>query len=171
MRQSQSPLSLSLSPDTRWLTHQECCCHWKFSVLLFTHRMMKLPGRPLFRRMNSRLWRDPAIPAYLCPSCLLSTVFYSKGSKKNFCSCFDSLSLVNFLQFTCYSRLSEQLFKSQAATWKPEQTSWRGLVEGFSELVSDFIAASRNFIIFSTKRQQNLVKSHQRSLQKVLIDF
>jgi hypothetical protein len=44
-------------------------------------------------------------------------------------------------------------------------------VEGFSELVSDFIAASRNFIIFSTKRQQNLVKSHQRSLQKVLIDF
>ncbi len=51
------------SADIRWLTHQKCSWHW-VSVLQFTHRMMKLPGRPLFRRMNSRLWRDPAIPAY-----------------------------------------------------------------------------------------------------------
>jgi hypothetical protein len=54
----------------------------------------------------------------------------------------------------------KQLLESQAATWKPEQASWRGLMEVFLELVSDLIATSKNFIlIFSTKGQLNIVKT------------
>ncbi len=38
--------------------------------------------------------------------------------------------------FKDHKRLSEWLLESQAATEKPEQASWGGLLEGFSHLVS-----------------------------------
>jgi hypothetical protein len=60
----------------------------------------------------------------------------------NFCSGFPLLSLVEFRQCTMYihGRLLEQV------TGNPEQTHIRKQLDGFSQLVSDFIEASRNFI-------------------------
>jgi hypothetical protein len=47
--------------------------------------------------------------------------------------------------FQDHRRLTEQLLESQAAIGKPEQAFWRGLLlEGFSQLVSDFVEASKN---------------------------
>ncbi len=61
---------------------------------------------------------------------------------QNLCSCCPLLSFVNFSSyihvkagfrknFHNHRRLLERLLESQAATWKPEQASWRGLLEGF----------------------------------------
>ncbi len=50
--------------------------------------------------------------------------------------------------------------ESQAAIWKPEQTYWRGLLEGLLEIVGDFIEASINFIFnFLHKRKPKIVKN------------
>jgi hypothetical protein len=69
------------------------------------------------------------------------------------------LPVANFHQGTYHSRLSEQFSESQAATWKPEQASRIGLLEGFLELLSDFKEAFRNFILnFSIKGNQMLLK-------------
>ncbi len=58
----------------------------------------------------------------------------------------------NFKNHTCFQN---NFLKSLTTTWKLEKASWRGLLEGFSELVSDFKEASRNLIfIFSTKGSQ-----------------
>jgi hypothetical protein len=59
-----------------------------------------------------------------------------------------------------HGRLSEQFLGPQAAfgttfkvtgvqvtIGKPEQANWKGIKEGFSQLVSNFIEASRNFIL------------------------
>jgi hypothetical protein len=43
-------------------------------------------------------------------------------------------------------RLSEQLLETKAAIRMPEQDLGSGLLEGFSQLVSEFLEASRNFI-------------------------
>jgi hypothetical protein len=55
--------------------------------------------------------------------------------------------------FEDHRRLAEQLLESQAAIRKPEQASWkRGALEGFSQFLSNFIVACRNFIFnFFTK--------------------
>jgi hypothetical protein len=47
---------------------------------------------------------------------------------------------------------------SQATTWKREQASRRGLLEYFSELVSDFMEASRNTFL-NLHKKGNIVKS------------
>jgi hypothetical protein len=49
-------------------------------------------------------------------------------------------------QFQNKRRLSEQLLESQAALGEQEKAHGRGLLEGRSQLVSDIIEASRNFI-------------------------
>ncbi len=58
------------------------------------------------------------------------------------------------------SRLLKQLLESQAAIGKPERAHWReaGLLEGFSEIVSDFIEASQNFGFPSQKDSKKLWK-------------
>ncbi len=45
------------------------------------------------------------------------------------------------------------LLKSQTAVGKPEQASWKGLLKGFSQLVSDFIGVGRKLMldVFSQK--------------------
>jgi hypothetical protein len=45
-------------------------------------------------------------------------------------------------------RLTQQSTESQAVSWMPQQAIWRGLLlEGFSQLVSDFIEASQNIYL------------------------
>ncbi len=63
-------------------------------------------------------------------------------------------------KFENHRWLSKQLY-SQAATWKPEQASWRRLLERFSEFVKDK-QAETSFLTFSAKRQPNHVKNHMR---------
>jgi hypothetical protein len=43
--------------------------------------------------------------------------------------------------------LLEQILESQAAIGKPEKASCSWLLEGFSQLLTDFIKESRNFIL------------------------
>ncbi len=62
----------------------------------------------------------------------------------------------NNFQNHCW--LSEQLF-SKAATWKLDQASWRGLLEVFSELVSDSKELSRQLYNFFTKRHPSFVET------------
>jgi hypothetical protein len=51
------------------------------------------------------------------------------------------------------------LVESQAAIRKSEQALRRGLLEGLSQLVSDFIAASQNYILgFLHKKSAKNVK-------------
>ncbi len=50
-------------------------------------------------------------------------------------------------QFQGDTRLLEQLLLSQAAIRNLENVFWRGLQEGFSQLVSDFKEISRKFIL------------------------
>jgi hypothetical protein len=54
-----------------------------------------------------------------------------------------------------HRRVSEQLLKAQAAIRKPEHALCRGLLEGISQLVSDFIEASRNFILDFLSQKDN----------------
>jgi hypothetical protein len=54
----------------------------------------------------------------------------------------------------------------------PEQASWRVLLERFSQLVSDFIDASRNFILkFLHKKTAKNCENHQRSLKFTVLNF
>ncbi len=70
-------------------------------------------------------------------------------------------------QFQNNRRLSEQLLDSPAATWKPEQAPWRGLLEAVWELFSDFKEANRNFIYnFIHKKGAKYCETHQRSYKK-----
>jgi hypothetical protein len=50
-----------------------------------------------------------------------------------------------------HRRLSEQLFESQMAIGNPEQASWRELLEGVSQLGSDFAAEILFYILFTKK--------------------
>ncbi len=55
----------------------------------------------------------------------------------------------------------------QKALGKPEQAVWRELLEEFSQLVSDFIEASRNLIwAFLHKKTEKRCENHQRSHKK-----
>jgi len=94
----------------------------------------------------------------------------------NFCSGFPTLSLVDFFQCTFFMagfrknfrnnfqdhrHLSKQLLESQAAIRKPEQVSWRVLLEWFSQLVSDFIEAAETlfWMFFLQKDRKRIVKT------------
>ncbi len=72
--------------------------------------------------------------------------------------------------FRDHRRFSEQLLKSQTASGKPEHTPWRELLEGFSQLVSDFnhfIKATRNFNFgCSSQKDGKNCEKHQRSFKK-----
>jgi hypothetical protein len=49
---------------------------------------------------------------------------------------------------------------------KPEQAGGSGLLEGFSQLVSDFMETSRNFILdFLHKKTDKNCESHERSFK------
>ncbi len=64
-------------------------------------------------------------------------------------------------------QLSEQLLQTQAAMGKPEQAGGSGLLEGFSQLVSDFIETSRNFILdFLHKKTDKNCESHMSALSR-----
>jgi hypothetical protein len=75
------------------------------------------------------------------------------------------------------------LFESQAAfgtTFRytggyknPDQTLWRGFLEAFSQLVSDFIEASRNFILdfLHKKTAKNFENQMRPCIQKELFRF
>ncbi len=114
--------------------------------------------------------------------CFLSALMKRKiviswlASKKISESCIKILFRLSFAfigrlsQAYIHGQLSEAFSGSQAAFGttfrdtnvfrKPEQTPWRWLQEGFLQLVSYFIDASRNYIwIFSTKRQPKIVKT------------
>ncbi len=54
----------------------------------------------------------------------------------------------NFLN---HMRLSKKLAELQAATWNLDQASWSRLLEGFSQLVSDFISAQTKVVICTFK--------------------
>jgi hypothetical protein len=75
-------------------------------------------------------------------------------------------------QYQNHKRLSEQLLESQAAIGKPEQATRRELLEGFSQLVSDFLEVSRNYILenFHKKTAKNS-ENHQRSFTKYCYCF
>jgi hypothetical protein len=74
--------------------------------------------------------------------------------------------------FQDHRRLSGQLLVSQAAVGKLEQASWRDLLEGFLQLVSDFIEASRNCIVdVLLKKTAKNCANHQRSFKKYCFDF
>ncbi len=74
--------------------------------------------------------------------------------------------------FRITSEFSEQLLKAQAAIRKPKQALWRGLLEGISQLVSDFIEASRNFILnFLHKKTTENCENHKRSFKKYCFEF
>jgi hypothetical protein len=90
-------------------------------------------------------------------------------------------SRINFLKFAFmagyqnnfehHMRLSKQLSESQSAIGKPEQASLRGLMEEFLQLGSDFLEASRNFILdFPHKKTAKILKLSAR-LRKVLFGF
>jgi hypothetical protein len=49
--------------------------------------------------------------------------------------------------FRDHRGLQEQLLESQAAIGKPEKVSCSWLLAGFLQLLTDFIEASRNFIL------------------------
>ena len=106
---------------------------------------------------QAALWKRKIIIKYLLTS--LKTVTNSKQiseSRKNFCSSFPSLFLVNFLQ--C---------KSQAASWKPVQVYWSELLEGFSEWVSDFEEASKIVMFnFFHRRTAKYCENFQRWCKK-----
>ncbi len=69
-------------------------------------------------------------------------------------------------QFPKHRRLSEQLSESKAAI-----ESQNSSLEGFSQLVCDFIEASRNFILhFLHKKTAKNCENHQRSLKKYCFD-
>jgi hypothetical protein len=53
--------------------------------------------------------------------------------------------------------LSEQLLKSQAVLGNLEQAPRRGLLEGFSQFVNDFIKASRNVILDILHKKQPII--------------
>jgi hypothetical protein len=70
--------------------------------------------------------------------------------------------------FQNHRRLLEQLLKSQAASGNPEQAPFRGLLEGFSQLVSDYIEACRNFILDflhkkTVKKCEKTFSAHSKS--------
>jgi hypothetical protein len=46
-----------------------------------------------------------------------------------------------------HSRLSQQLLKAHAAIRKLEQAFGKGILEEISQLASDFLEASKNFIL------------------------
>ncbi len=83
-----------------------------------------------------------------------------------------------------HSRLSEQFSESQVGFWiwtvleaqaairKPEQALWRGLLEGISQLVIDFLEASRNFILeFLHKKTTKKFENQERSFKKYCFEF
>jgi hypothetical protein len=73
--------------------------------------------------------------------------------------------------FQGHRRLSEQLLETPAAIRKPKQALWRGLLEGFLQLVNAFIEAERNFILDllqkKTAKNSETISAHSKS--KVLI--
>jgi hypothetical protein len=74
--------------------------------------------------------------------------------------------------FQNHRRLWNNFLESQATAWKPEQASWRGFLEGFSELVSDFVEATETlFEIFYTKNQPKIVKNHKPEYKKHWFNF
>ncbi len=67
----------------------------------------------------------------------------------------------------------EKLLKSQAASGNPEQFPFRGLLEGFSQLVSDFIEACSNFILDflhtkTVKKCEKTFSAHSKSTVVIL---
>jgi hypothetical protein len=71
-----------------------------------------------------------------------------------------------------HEQLSEQLLQTQAAMGKPEQAGGSGLLEGFSQLVSDFIETSRNFLLdFLHKKTDKNSESHECSFKTHCSDF
>ncbi len=62
---------------------------------------------------------------------------------------------------------------SQATSWMLQKACWRGLLEGFSQVVSVFIEASQTLsstCIFSITRQQKKFKNHGRIYKKDCTD-
>ncbi len=71
-----------------------------------------------------------------------------------------------------HRRVSEQLLKAHEAIRKPKQALWSGLLEGISQLVSDFIEASRNCILdLLHKKTTENCENHKRSFKKFCFDF
>jgi hypothetical protein len=75
--------------------------------------------------------------------------------------------------FQDHRRLSEQIFERQAAIGKPEQASRRGFLEGFSQLVSDFIEAGRYLIlnVLHKKTAKNRENHHTKSNVSIFRTF
>ncbi len=74
--------------------------------------------------------------------------------------------------FQDHRRVTVQLLETQAAIRKPEQALWRGLLVGISQIVSDFIEASRNFdSVFLHKKTTKNYENHQRPFKKYCFDF
>jgi hypothetical protein len=88
-----------------------------------------------------------SVPAFLC------------SHWSNFSPCTFIASFRN--NFEDHRRVTEQLLETQAAIRKPEQALWRGLLEGISQIVSDFIEASRNFYLdFLYKKTTKNYENH-----------
>jgi hypothetical protein len=61
---------------------------------------------------------------------------------------------------------------AQAAIRKPEQALWRGLLAGISQLVSDFLEATRNFILgFLQKIQLKIVQTISAHSKSTVSNF
>ncbi len=79
----------------------------------------------------------------------------------------------DFLQCTyIYGRLSEQFSGSHAAFGKPEQASWRGLLEEFSQLLSDSLKQAETlFWTFFCKRQPEIVEIVSAHIKSTVLIF
>ncbi len=68
--------------------------------------------------------------------------------------------------------LTEQFTESQAASCMPQQAIWRGLLAGFSQLVSVFIEESQNFVFyFLHNKVAKKFKNYQRTYRKYWFEF
>ncbi len=81
------------------------------------------------------------------------------------------LSLLNY-----YRPLSEELLHSHAASLRFEKASWRGLLEGFSQLVSGKQAETIHILSFSTKKANQIlwklsVLIHSDYIYRTLIKY
>ncbi len=74
--------------------------------------------------------------------------------------------------FQDHKQLSYQLLESHAVFRKKEQAFWRGLLDRFSQLVSDFIEVSRNFIFdFLLKKTAKNVKTISAHTKSTVLIF
>ncbi len=139
--------------------------------------------RKCFLTFWAALWNTKIIIKFLVAS--LKTLPYSIDCSKNASEfLFLSLSLVNFHHCICQTEpafgtifriLGDFLnnLESHAATWKPEQASWRVL--RIFRIIECFHRSEKKLIyyIFSTKWQSNFVKTisaHPKSTNLIFKD-